>query len=774
MKRAWVLYLLIASLGCSSQSTVGSDAGTAHGGTAGAGKPGAGKTDAGKAGAGKADAGSPDAGHVDAGNPDAGKADAGAVDAGPLDAAPTDMGVADTGSADTGMADAGPRQHGLEARIENTTCFLNGTPPLAIVAVASVPAFSGLTAAGATSLVPAAGKLAVVESAGRVRSFSRDGDGSDAKLVLDLGAQVRPGGLRGAAFRPDGAVLVASFLVDNPLRILVARFAVGGNGVADIGSQEPLLTVPLTDATRAGGALSFLFDGTLVVAFGDGGSAAATTDPALLAGKVVRIDVSAASHYSVPADNPLFAGSAMHPEIYALGLGAPTSCSVDRVTGRLWCADAGDASNDHIVLVTPGATLAAIHSFTRVGCGAVVGFVSRDAQLPDIQGALVFGDACSATLAAIRVEGSLVRSQGNVATLPVSLAAFGEDGDGRMLAIDAAGTAHALVRPATAAPTFPTSVSTTGCIADMATRAPAASLIPFEVRTPLWSDGAKKHRFVTLPPHQTIGFTTQGAWQFPVGTMFMKEFLLDDDADTSTADPIMETRFLVKRSETSWEGYSYMWDRERKDAFLLDASEIGSYRMQPGAVDASGASVHRHTFPDRSQCLLCHNAAAGRVLGLQTGRMNTDHDYDGFVENQLHAMDYVGLFTDPLPAQPDALPRFPQPSDDSATLEGRARSWLYANCAHCHQPGGPTPVTLDFRFETAFLDTHTCGITPRFAIAQITDAKIIDPGSSAHSELFFRLSRRDQNQMPPIATLITDPVGVDVVQRWVDSLTVCP
>jgi hypothetical protein len=199
----------------------------------------------------------------------------------------------------------------------------------------------------------------------------------------------------------------------------------------------------------------------------------------------------------------------------------------------------------------------------------------------------------------------------------------------------------------------------------------------------------------------------------------------------------METRFLIKRSDSAWEGYSYMWDREHKDAFLLDGAEIGRYPMQSGAPDISGASVHRHTFPDRTQCLLCHNAAAGRTLGLQTGRMNTDHDYDGFVENQLQAMSYAGLFTDPLPDAPDALPRFPQPADENATLEDRARAWLYANCSHCHQPGGPTPVPLDFRFETSLSDTHACGVTPHFAISQLPSGKIIDP---ALDRLAHRLS----------------------------------
>ena len=724
---------------------------------------GAGGMDAGKPGAGKPDA------EVDAGARDAGTGDAQVVDA--ADGAPADAATAE----DSGHDATVPRLHGLEARVANTTCFLNGTPPLAIVPVAIAPAFAQLSAPGAAAIVRAGSKLAVVERAGRVRVFAADGDGGDATAVLDLGTQIRSDGLRAAVFRPDGGALIASFLpADDPLRLVVARFALDAAGNADAGSKEVLLSVPVGEASRAGGALAFLLDGTLVIAFGDGGDSAAAGDRTQLPGKIARIALGADSGFSVPADNPFLADDATRDEIYALGLGAPTSCSVDRINGRLWCADAGGATMDVIVLVNSGATLFPIQSFKRSGCGALVGPVSRDARLPDIQGALVYGDACSASLQALRFDGSLVRSQGAVSTLPAALRAFGEDASGRLLAVDGAGALHALVRPQTPLPAFPTSVAASGCLSDMATRAPAPGLVPFEVRAPLWSDAAGKRRFLALPGDQTIGFTMTGAWQFPIGTLFMKEFLLDDDADPTTPDRIMETRFLIKRSADAWEGYSYMWDRERKDAFLLEGSEIGRYPMKPGALDVGGASVHRHTFPDRVQCLLCHNAATGRALGLQTARMNTDHDYDGFVENQLQAMSHVGLFGAPLPAAPDALPRLPDPADENAPLEGRARAWLYANCAHCHQPGGPTPVPIDFRFEASLADTRTCGLTPRFVIAQIPDGKIIDPGHADNSELFFRLSRRDANQMPPIATLVADPVGVDVLRRWIDSLNACP
>ncbi len=652
---------------------------------------------------------------------------------------------------------------------------MQGAPPSEVVPVGQTSVFAAISASSAVRIVPDGDQLALVDSEGLVRAFAADGDGSQARTVLDLSLLIRPKGLRAAVFRSDRAALFVSHVpLDPPLRLEVARYGLDAQGVAQVATRETLVTLPLLDESRSGGALAFLFDGTLVVALGNGGDSLAAAAPGMLPGKLLRLDVSGAGGYAVPADNPFANSSTTAHEVYALGLLSPSSCGLDRVTGRLWCADVGDPQKDRLLLISAGATLRPILSYTRKGCGVIVGSVSRDALLPDIQGALVFGDSCSRTLQALRFDGSLVRSQADVLTLPEQLAAFGEDRSGRMLAVDVSGAVRALVRPTTPPPTFPTTVSASGCIDDMATHTPAASLIPFEVRAPLWSDGARKHRFLSLPGKQTIGFTETGAWQFPVGTIFIKEFALDDDNDPQTTDPLLETRFLIRRSDSAWEGYSYMWDRDHRDAFLLEGAEIGQYSMKPGQLDSSDAAIHRHTFPDRSQCLLCHNEASGRALGLQTGRMNTDHDYDGFVENQLSAMEHVSLFTDPLPKPASELPRFAEPSDETAPLEDRARAWLYANCAHCHQPGGPTPVPLDFRYETALASTEACGVTPRFKLSQIPAARIIDPGNSANSELFFRLARRDQNQMPPIATLIVERNGVDILQRWIDGIGACP
>ena len=76
------------------------------------------------------------------------------------------------------------------------------------------------------------------------------------------------------------------------------------------------------------------------------------------------------------------------------------------------------------------------------------------------------------------------------------------------------------------------------------------------------------------------------------------------------------------------------------------------------------------------------------VLGPSTRQMNKEHDYGGRSANQLRTLDHLGLFTKPLPKDPESLPRLADPRDPSADLDQRARAYLHANCVHCHRHKG--------------------------------------------------------------------------------------
>ena len=68
--------------------------------------------------------------------------------------------------------------------------------------------------------------------------------------------------------------------------------------------------------------------------------------------------------------------------------------------------------------------------------------------------------------------------------------------------------------------------------------------------------------------------------------------------------------------------------------------------------------------------------------------MNKDHDYNGVVANQLQTLEHLGIFTESLPAPPEQQDRLVDYRDPQEDLNLRARSYLHANCAHCHVKWG--------------------------------------------------------------------------------------
>lgn len=301
---------------------------------------------------------------------------------------------------------------------------------------------------------------------------------------------------------------------------------------------------------------------------------------------------------------------------------------------------------------------------------------------------------------------------------------------------------------------LPSLLSETGCYTDLVAKTPAPGLVAFTINSTLWTDGAFKRRFFALPPGTTIGYTDVGAWVLPVGTILMKEFILEAVEGDPSSRFVMETRFLVRVSETRWRGYSFKWNGAGDDAELLSGENVHEYEV----TEAGGAvRTHSHLFPSRTQCLRCHSARAGGALGPSTAQMNRDHDYGGVVDNQLRAYEHVGLFSERLPSPVGLMPALTDPTDETASLEDRARSWLHANCAHCHQPeGSAVSSTLFIHWDTELIDTNACSR--------------IEPGDSVASSL---TSEMTLGNMPPIGTFVPDP-RAQVVFDWVDSLTTCP
>lgn len=294
-------------------------------------------------------------------------------------------------------------------------------------------------------------------------------------------------------------------------------------------------------------------------------------------------------------------------------------------------------------------------------------------------------------------------------------------------------------------------LSATGCFTIAGGRAtPHAGLVPFDIASELWSDGALKRRWIALPDGRALATPPTGAWTAPPGTMIIKEFAYEMTPGAAHTRRVMETRFLINSASADvWQGFSFLWRPDGSDADLLpDAASTFGWPLDNG-------TRHVHSYPSRTQCARCHHPSNGPLLGLRTAQLARRFDYDGIIADQLETLTQLGA----IPAQLGKLAPFASPHDTSAPLELRVRGYLAANCSHCHNPAGERP-TRDFRWETPLDRTMLCGPDPE-----------VVAGDPASSVIVQRISARPG--MPPLATLQTDPLAIDIATRWIAGETSC-
>ncbi|MFB3077109.1 MAG: hypothetical protein ACE1Y4_03800, partial [Lysobacterales bacterium] len=142
--------------------------------------------------------------------------------------------------------------------------------------------------------------------------------------------------------------------------------------------------------------------------------------------------------------------------------------------------------------------------------------------------------------------------------------------------------------------------------------------------------------------------------------------------------------------------------------------------------------------------------------------------------NQLATLEHIGAFSTNLPDQPENLPVMPDPFDQSANLENRAKAYLHINCAQCHQPGGPTSVSIDLRFDTPLSGMAICDVVPQNGDLGLPNARIVAVGDPASSVLLERMNRRDVFGMPPLGSLMVDIAGTNLISQWITSVSICP
>jgi hypothetical protein len=303
----------------------------------------------------------------------------------------------------------------------------------------------------------------------------------------------------------------------------------------------------------------------------------------------------------------------------------------------------------------------------------------------------------------------------------------------------------------------------TGLFADAATRTIAADALPFEPQYPLWSDGATKQRWITLPPRTAIDASDVDHWQFPIGTRLWKQFTFASG---------VETRFMTRVADGSWLYATYVRTADGDDV-LAPANGVRAF--------CSTADGKSHDVPSLADCRLCHENGRTPVLGFSALQLSGDRDplAPHAATPPAGAVNLATLVERSLlrglPASfLDTLPR----TAGRTPTERAVLGYLHGNCSGCHNADGPLQ-RLGLRLDHPLAITSAGGGPPALAttidIASVftrgTATRRVVPGSPADSVLFTRLAASDAlGQMPPFGRHLVDRDAVALVERWIRDL----
>jgi hypothetical protein len=321
-------------------------------------------------------------------------------------------------------------------------------------------------------------------------------------------------------------------------------------------------------------------------------------------------------------------------------------------------------------------------------------------------------------------------------------------------AIEAAPQPHASTAPQT--------LEQTGLYSELASLQVDPSHFEFSPQYPLWSDGATKRRWISLPPGTSIDASDPDAWVFPVGTRFWKEF--------SFGGQRVETRYMELRRDGRWVYAAYAWSPDGSVA------ELVSQRGRRSAYALGGG--RSHAIPSVNDCKACHQGGPTEILGFSALQLSSDRDPRAVhrerrpvPEIDLRGLVEKGLLTGlPKPLR-DSPPHIPTKS----ATERAALGYLHGNCGHCHNDRGPLrnlSLWLRHRSEPgvpqAILSTVGQIVRKQAPGLSAETALRIKPQDPDRSALMQRIASRDPLlQMPPLGTELVDQEAVALIRRWI-------
>ena len=304
---------------------------------------------------------------------------------------------------------------------------------------------------------------------------------------------------------------------------------------------------------------------------------------------------------------------------------------------------------------------------------------------------------------------------------------------------------------------------------DPGARRPNAGLTPYALNTPLFSDYAEKFRLIYLPAGTRARYRAEGVFDFPVGTTFVKTFAYPADFRRPDAQVrYLETRLLIHKRQ-GWVALAYVWNADQTEAVLKRAGT----RIDVAFTDAQGRPrTVDYAVPNQNQCKECHQLDKQLVpIGPKARNLNGDYPYAEGAENQLAHWSRLGLLSGA--PKPEAAPRAAHWDNPAEPLEARARAYLDANCAHCHNPRAVASNSgLFLGLEETRPAALGIGKHPVAAGRGSGDLKVgIEPGHPEASILAYRMASTEPGvMMPELGRSLTHEEGLALIRDYIRGM----
>lgn len=300
---------------------------------------------------------------------------------------------------------------------------------------------------------------------------------------------------------------------------------------------------------------------------------------------------------------------------------------------------------------------------------------------------------------------------------------------------------------------------------------PSLNVVEYEPASTLFTDYASKKRFIWMPNGVAATYVADDKiLNFPVGTVLIKTFYYTT-IQPGNVTKIIETRLMIRKDD-GWKFYEYLWNDDQTDADLVSGIDFtnGSTKNITFAKPSGEIVTTDYRIPSDAECFACHKInETATPIGVKPQNLNHNHIYGNRSKKILQKLVDQGY----LESYPSSIASTVDYHDTTQPLDLRLRSYLDANCAHCHQDEARCyyrPIRLPFSQSNVDSNIGICLLADEEISPTLQ--KVITPGNISKSIMHYRMISNDESErMPLIGRTIVHDEGVALLEQYISSLT---